>query len=126
MITNTMRHNTPALLTAVLISSAFNTTAQSTVPTDSEIKQRLAGFVGEKKKTPGVAVGLIDGKRSRVFTAGHVDSEDSAAIDGDTVFEIGSITKAFTAIVLQDMVDHHELSLNDPIGKFLPASVKTP
>lgn len=125
-----MRFIRPEPLKSALFLSfttiALAANAQPTAPTDTEIRQRLHRFIGDKKKPPGVAVGLIDRDGSRVFVAGKTDAKDGKPVDGDTVFEIGSITKTFTAIVLQDMVDHHELSLDDPIGKFLPASVKTP
>ena len=46
--------------------------------------------------------------------------------DGDTVFEIGSITKVFTSLILADMVERGEVKLDDPVSKFLPASVTVP
>ena len=46
--------------------------------------------------------------------------------EGDTAFEIGSITKVFTSILLADMVERGELALDDPIAKFLPESVQVP
>jgi CubicO group peptidase (beta-lactamase class C family) len=114
------------LTVLMFASSAIPTLAQPAAPTDPQIKQRLASFVGDKKKPPGAAVGVIDENGTRVLTAGKNDAEGSPAISADTMFEIGSITKVFTATVLQDMVDHGEVSLDDPIGKFLPATVKTP
>ena len=46
--------------------------------------------------------------------------------DADTVFEIGSITKVFTSLVLADMVVRGEVELDDPVAKFLPPTVKVP
>jgi serine-type D-Ala-D-Ala carboxypeptidase/endopeptidase len=109
-----------------IVGTSLNVTAQPAAPADNEIKQRLHGFVGDKKKPPGVAVGLIDAHGSRIFVDGKTDAKEGRAIDADTMFEIGSVTKTFTAIVLEDMVDHKELALDDPIGKFLPPSVTTP
>ena len=51
---------------------------------------------------------------------------DSRRLDGDTVFEIGSVTKVFTSLLLMDMVKKGEVSLDDPVAKFLPAEVKMP
>jgi serine-type D-Ala-D-Ala carboxypeptidase/endopeptidase len=48
----------------------------------------------------------------------------TAAPDGDTVFEIGSITKAFTGILLADAVTRKEVSLDEPVTKFLPADLR--
>ena len=42
------------------------------------------------------------------------------------MFEIGSVTKVFTTLLLQDMLERGEMRLGDPVAKFLPASVKVP
>jgi CubicO group peptidase (beta-lactamase class C family) len=47
-------------------------------------------------------------------------------LDGNTVFEIGSITKAFTGALLADMVARGEVKLDDPIAKYLPKTVRVP
>src|SRR4029078_9399783 len=47
-------------------------------------------------------------------------------LDANTVFEIGSLTKTFTATILADMVLRGEVALDDPAQKYLPASVKVP
>src|SRR5690606_31689949 len=47
-------------------------------------------------------------------------------LDAQSVFEIGSITKAFTGILLADMVLRGEVSLDDAVSKYLPASVTMP
>ena len=47
-------------------------------------------------------------------------------VTGDTVFEIGSITKVFTSLILADMVGRGEVALNDPVAKYLPPGVKVP
>ena len=47
-------------------------------------------------------------------------------MDGDTLFEIGSISKVFTGLLLELMIERGDMRLDDPISKFLPASVKTP
>jgi CubicO group peptidase (beta-lactamase class C family) len=47
-------------------------------------------------------------------------------LNGDAVFSIGSITKTFTALLLQDMADRGEVKLDDPVARYLPRSVKMP
>ena len=51
---------------------------------------------------------------------------DGRAVDGDTVFEIGSVTKTFTATLLADMVKRGLVRLDDPVAKYLPKGVKVP
>jgi len=47
-------------------------------------------------------------------------------VGADDVFEIGSITKVFTASILADMVTRGEVRLDDPVAKYLPASAHIP
>ena len=47
-------------------------------------------------------------------------------LSDSTVFEIGSVTKVFTAVVLADMVAKHEVQLDDPVANYLPPSVRMP
>ena len=46
--------------------------------------------------------------------------------DKNTVFDIGSITKSFTTLLLADMANRGIVNLNDSIEKYLPATVKVP
>jgi CubicO group peptidase (beta-lactamase class C family) len=48
------------------------------------------------------------------------------ALDGESVFEIGSITKVFTGSVLADMVLKGEVSLDEPVQQFLPLGATVP
>ena len=45
-------------------------------------------------------------------------------VSENTLFDIGSITKTFTTLLLADMVKQGIVNLSDPIEKYLPASVK--
>jgi CubicO group peptidase (beta-lactamase class C family) len=57
---------------------------------------------------------------------GALDQGNTQPLNGDTVFEIGSITKVFTSLLLADMVQRGEVALTDPLAKYLPAGVKMP
>jgi len=74
----------------------------------------------------GVVVGAIEPKGQRVIAYGKLDSGNSQPLNGDTIFEIGSITKVFTSLLLADMVNKGEVQLSDPISKYLPPGVKAP
>jgi D-alanyl-D-alanine-carboxypeptidase/D-alanyl-D-alanine-endopeptidase len=118
--------NTGRLFALLLVLFSMNSLfAAPQAPTDDQIRNRLQDFVDSKNQAPGIVVGLVDEKGQRVLAWGK-QRKEGAAVDGDTVFEIGSITKVFTALLLQDMVVHGEVSLDDPIGKFLPATIKPP
>ena len=78
------------------------------------------------RETLGVVAAFLDGDRRSVTVYGQSGSPNNRPLDGDTVFEIGSITKVFTALLFADMVLRGEVAPDDPAAKFLPASVKMP
>lgn len=103
------------------LSSAPAAVRWTAPPRDSVVKilnERI-----ERGGAVGLAVGLVDGNEVRVMAAGQRAGERSPAVDERTVFEIGSVSKVFTTTVLAEMVARGEVALEDPIGKFLPASV---
>jgi serine-type D-Ala-D-Ala carboxypeptidase/endopeptidase len=91
-----------------------------------DLKALLVNRTDEARKAVGIAAGVIDEKGRTVFAAGKIGGGREAAPDGDTVFEIGSVTKVFTSLLLADMVERGEVKLDDPIAKFLPPEVKAP
>jgi D-alanyl-D-alanine-carboxypeptidase/D-alanyl-D-alanine-endopeptidase len=62
--------------------------------------------------------GLVDNVKVGVFTFGKLN--DGKAPDGDTVYEIGSITKTFTATLLADAVLAGRFTLDTPVADLLP------
>lgn len=94
--------------------------------TDAEIKTILQERIDKAGGNAAMVVGLIDGQGSRIVSAGKLDNSAGGTVDGDTLFEIDSITKTFTTLLLADMVKRGEVKLEDPISKYLPASVKVP
>src|SRR6266542_236509 len=113
------------LLVSVILFPSWVTVAQTEI-TDGEVRSILQDRVDRAKKSVGIVVGLVDDKGTRIICYGKPSRESAQIVDGDSVFEIGSVTKVFTAILLADMVERGEVSLNDPISKYLPKSVKTP
>ncbi|HEX8615185.1 MAG TPA: serine hydrolase [Telluria sp.] len=117
----------PALAASCILAVAA-ASAQSAAPvpaTDAEILAMMKARVDIDKKGSGMVVGLIDPRGSRVISYGTV-SIGGAPAGAGSVYEIGSITKVFTATLLSDMVLRGELKLDDPIGAHLPAGVRTP
>ena len=100
-------------------SSAF------TISND-HVARILEDRVDHMQKGVGIVVGLVDQAGTRVISYGTTDRKNRHAVNGDSVFEIGSITKVFTAILLADMVERGDVRLDDPISKYLPDSVPAP
>ena len=100
--------------------------ANWTVPSDAEIRKLLVDRIDVQHQGVGVVVGVIDATGRRIIAYGAGDQPNGRSLDGDSEFEIGSITKVFTALVLADMVAKGEVRLDDPVAKFLPAGVTMP
>ena len=96
---------------------------QAAAPFDlaSAVRSRM-----EKGRKGGMVVGILT-REGRTTSAGHGESGNAeVALDDRTIFEIGSITKVFTATLLADMVERGEVKYEDPVAKYLPPGVTMP
>jgi len=107
------------------VSPAPAPVAQATV--DPELNERLVAIdrIVERKRVeldvPGVALVIVDhGKTIHTRGFGYRDVEKNLPVTPDTVFAIGSTTKAFTALSTLIAVDHGKISLDDSPKKCLP------
>jgi len=113
-----------ALPIAAWLLTAASANAQG-LPTEA----RLAAFCEPliaSELVHGLVVGLLDDGKSTVRGFGRLSSGDSTTPTADTVFEIGSVSKVFTAQLLADAVQRGQVALNDPVQKYLPEGVSLP
>jgi D-alanyl-D-alanine-carboxypeptidase/D-alanyl-D-alanine-endopeptidase len=119
----------PTVVLAVAIPFAFafgQSVSQPAVPSDADIRQLLVDRIDVQRQSVGIVVGIIGPQRRRVIAYGRLETGDPRALNGDTLFEIGSATKVFTSLLLADMVQRGEVSLDDPVTKYLPPGAKMP
>ena len=69
---------------------------------------------------PGMAVGVLKDGETQVFPFGLASTETDTAVREDTIFQIGSISKVFTATVIMQLVDEGKVDLDTPIRTYLP------
>lgn len=98
-------------------------TKAEAIPSDTQILEILKQRIEQEKQSPSIVVGIIDEKGRRIIHYSLLD-KTAPPVNGDTLFEIGSISKVFTALALTQMAERGDLKLDDPISKFLPQSVK--
>lgn len=96
------------------------------MPDDAEIRGILAERIDEQKRSVGIVVGIVEPGGRRVVAHGQLSTENPTEVDGDTVFEIGSITKAFTAILLADLAGEGTVELETPVQRLLGSDVTVP
>jgi len=75
----------------------------------------------EEHGTPGASVGVLVGGEAIVASYGVTSVEHPCPIGPDTLFQVGSITKTFTAAAVMLLVEEGRLALEDPVARFLPA-----
>ena len=107
----------PSKLPLTLALDTPSVTGPMTVPAtwsmpDAAVTRLLDDLVAAR---PGITAtaGLVD--------RGLINVRASTGGDAGALFEIGSITKVFTALLLADMAAKGEVRLDDPVAKYLPA-----
>lgn len=107
----------------VLLVVAVGSPARAQTPDDAAIRAILAERIDKDRQSVGIVVGVVSPQGSRVISHGHYSLQDSRDVGPDTLFEIGSVTKVFTAVLLADMARRGELGLNDPVRRHLPPDI---
>ena len=106
---------------------AYSTTTNSSI--NKEIPPQVKSFILNQivnKSKAALVVGFVDPNGTRIFSFGNMSKAHNVPVNENTLFDIGSITKTFTTLLLADMVERGIVNLTDPIEKYLPASVKVP
>ncbi len=75
--------------------------------------------------SPSIVVGVIDNKGPRYYCFGKKSLTDSA-VNEHTVYEIGSISKVFTGILLAHQNEAGMVDITDPAQRYLPSTVQVP
>src|SRR5829696_5198255 len=102
------------------LAAAALLVAQSAAPNVAESSVDTV-FSRWTQQTPGCAVGVAKGGAPVLQKAyGMADLEHDVANRPDTIFEAGSVSKQFTAAAVLLLVRDGRLSLDDPVGKYVP------
>ena len=73
-----------------------------------------------------IVVGIITPNGTQVYRYGNLSKATKTLVNGKTILDIASITKVFTTTLLADMGKQGLVKRDDPIEKYLPATVKIP
>jgi CubicO group peptidase (beta-lactamase class C family) len=90
---------------------------------DGTTRNRLGGVVTqsmEKTGVPGVAVGILHGGETIATGFGVTSVENPLPVTGETLFQIGSITKTFTGTAIMELVEQGKLDLDATVRTYVP------
>ena len=90
-----------------------------TIPQDAAIEAMLADRIALRQGA-GIVAGVTDGGTARVLSAG------GDGYDAETLFEIGSMSKVFTSLILAQMALEGKVDLDDPVARYLPEGASVP
>jgi CubicO group peptidase (beta-lactamase class C family) len=88
--------------------------------TIDELRERIERVLTEHD-VPGVGIALVE-RDGSTWTGGVgvASRETGVAVDGDTVFRVGSITKSVVALAILKLVEEHMLELETPVREIAP------
>ena len=109
-------------LSWVLVATLYACQAQ---PLSQEVKDNIQARVNNGTNA-GIVVAVIDEGGPHYFSAGVKSLQSKEPVDERAVFEIGSISKTFTGILLADKVMKGEMKLDDPLQNYLPQGITAP
>ncbi len=113
------------LLFALAVFAAGPALAQSAFPDDAALLATIRKGV-EDKRAAGLVLGVMDKDGTTRVVAYGDPGPGARPLSKDSVFEIGSITKTFTATVLADMAMKGEIKLDAPARTYAPAGLTLP
>jgi CubicO group peptidase (beta-lactamase class C family) len=121
-----MRLAVRALVTLLAVALSATATSRAlaepaALPIAAAAIDRTAARAMQSFKVPGMAVGIVkDGKLIYAKGYGVRELGKTPPVDIDTLFQIGSNTKAFTAAALAILVDEHKIRWDDKVIDYIP------
>lgn len=100
----------------ILTSVSFGQIKRDSLDT---LVNRLGEVFIKSKQAAGISIGIYNNGRAYFYNYGTVDREDNKVPTQNTIYEIGSITKAFVSLVLANAVIEKKVKLDDDIRKYL-------
>ncbi len=122
-----MRHETLTTFRAVVIVATLATSSSFALaqePMAARIKALAQPYI-DADILVGLSIGAIQDAKQTEVHLGHLRSGGKQP-DSDTIYEIGSVTKVFTGILLADAVSRGEVKLDQPAQELLPEGVTMP
>ena len=118
-----MKHLVPVALFLLWVSSCFAADSkESPKPAQSidELRQQLEKILKDTH-TPGTSVAIVHREGPEwVAGVGQADVAGGRVVTPETLFRIGSTSKAFTSLSILMLADQGKLSLDDPVHKIAP------
>jgi CubicO group peptidase (beta-lactamase class C family) len=113
-----------ALLALLALPPAFLAHRAAAEPAElpADLVARIDRFVEAERaasRIPGIALALVHDGRI-VHVRGYGSAGGGRAVNGDTPFPIGSLTKSMTTVLARQLADEGRLDIDAPLQRYLP------
>lgn len=88
------------------------------------LKKTITVFVNENK-IPGIAAQVFVNGKPYTYYSGYADNANKQPVSNKTIFEVGSLSKIFTSLLLSQEIDFAKMNFNDSVRKYLPELPET-
>lgn len=100
---------------------ASNNTESFDLNETKQIKiENMIKDIMKKSKIPAISAVIINEKETKYFNYGYFNSTNDIIVNEETLFELGSLSKSYTALAIFLLQEQGKLSLDDPITKYIP------
>ncbi|MGG9961090.1 serine hydrolase domain-containing protein [Ferruginibacter sp. SUN106] len=89
---------------------------------DKKVEAIVQPFMFESK-TVGMSIGVLKDRKTYFYNYGETKKGNGQVPASKNLYEIGSITKTFTGILLAKAVIENKIKLSDPVNKYLPKNI---
>lgn len=132
--------STPVQISSTPTQTVIPTQTSISIPeilpfTDQELKgqlDRLAKQYLQGAKNSALSIAFVQRSQqtgqleAMLLNYGTTIKEGDVPVTSNTIYEIGSITKVFTGILLAQAVNNGDIKLDDPIQKYFPENIHAP
>ncbi len=115
-----MKKTLAFVLTTLIVFAGFTTSRHALSDAQSDAIQALLNETCRLSGVPGMSVSIINGDETLYFSSGYADREKGLPASENTLYELASVSKAFTGLGILLLEEEGLLSMADPIQKYLP------
>ena len=108
------------IVTLLILFTGFVTPVHALSDAQSVAIQKLLDDACRISGVPGMSISIISGDETFYFSSGYADREKGLPAGENTLYELASVSKAFTGAGILLLEEQGLLSMTDPIEKYLP------
>ncbi len=103
-----------------VLTTSYNSYAETSAKSLDPLVQQTISQWMKVNHISGAAVQVYNHGTAHSYYFGYANSHEKIAVTENTVFEIGSLTKLFTTLLVSKDILSHDIALTDPASKYLP------